>query len=82
MDSAEKKNLAKRMEERIDHLLVGMTAILREQGFAGFEVVSFSVGESSDGEPSLFRAMADGTPCPVRCDVMPDGSVKCEPKCQ
>jgi len=81
MNQTEKKQLAKKMEDRIRDVLVGMTAVLHEQGFEGFEVVSFSVGEPSDGEPSLLTAMADRTPCPVRCEVLPDGRVECRPRC-
>lgn len=81
MDLVEKKQLAKSMEDRIEHLLVGMTAVLREQGFEDLQVVSFAVGESTDGESSVLMEMVDGTPCPVRCYVLPDGSVRCEPKC-
>ena len=81
MDLTEKKQLAKKMEERIEHLLVGMTAVLHEQGFEDLAVVGFSVGEVSGGGLSELAALADGTPCPVRCEVLPDGSVRCRPIC-
>ena len=82
MNGEEKKQLAQRIEGSIGTLLAGMTAVLHENGLEGLEVVSFSVGEAPGEEgPSVFMAMADGTPCPVRCVPLPDGRVRCRPRC-
>ncbi len=83
MNGREKKQLAQDIEDRIGALLAGMTAVLRDNGFEGLEVVGFTVGDEPEeaGGPSVLMAMADGTPCPVRCVPLPDGSVRCLPQC-
>ena len=71
------KELASTLENEVTELLKAMSNTLNEKGFSGLRVVSFAVQEI-EAAP---MALAAGTPCPVRCVVLPDGRVRCEPQC-
>ena len=77
MNGDEKKRLAESLEKEVEELLGEMTKLLVDRGIEDTQVVSFSVGEVT----AMPLRMADGTPCPVRCVVLPDGRVRCEPRC-
>ena len=77
MNSEENKQLAKSLEKDAEDLLREMTQVLAKRGIVGVQVVSFAAGEVA---AAPFE-MADGSPCPVRCVVLPDGRIRCEPLC-
>ena len=74
----ERKQLAEKLELGSEEILAALTHTLHKYGFAGVQIVSFAVVPEDEAP---FKSMAIDAPCPVRCVVLPDGRIRCEPQC-
>ena len=72
------KAFAEKIEADLTQLLAGFNAVLAKRGFGDIEVVSFAVGHKDNGQK--LRTL-EGTPCPTKCIVLPDGRIECKPVC-
>ena len=72
------RQTAKKLEDQADDILAAFTEALKRQGIEDIEVVSFAVRLSESMDVDVAKS---ASPCPVRCVVLPDGRVRCEPQC-
>jgi hypothetical protein len=72
------KVLAGKIEANLPVILAEFSEVLSHRGFGDIEVVSFTVGHKANRP--RFRSF-DGTPCPTKCVVLPDGRIECKPVC-
>ena len=84
MNMEERKALAKELESKVDEILAALTNALRTKfpenhpRLAQTVIVSFAVGTKDDHRN---LTAFEGTPCPTKCEVLPDGRIQCRPVC-
>jgi hypothetical protein len=78
MTGKERRALAIAVERKLDLMRADFKAVLLKHGFEGVEIISFSIAPAPETKAHI---MLDGSPCPTKCVVLPDGRIECKPVC-